>query len=42
MITLTVLSAFFAIGFMVHGAIQLSKRALAPVEVAEPATQMGR
>jgi hypothetical protein len=42
MITLTVLTAFFAIGFMVHGAITLSKRALAPVEVSEPATQMGR
>jgi hypothetical protein len=42
MITLTVLTAFFAIGFMVHGAITLSKRAMAPVEMAEPVTTMGR
>ena len=43
MITLTVLTAFFAIGFMVHGAIKQSKQAMGKVEMTpEPVTQMGR
>ena len=43
MITLTVLTAFFAIGFMLHGAIKQSKNAMKQVEMpSDPVTQMGR
>ena len=43
MITLTVVTAFFAIGFMVHGALTQSKQALRNVEVTpEPLTPMWR
>lgn len=41
MMTLTVLTAFFAIGFMVNGALRLARHAMAPMEVvADPVTQM--
>ena len=41
MMTLTVLTALFAIGFMVNGAMRLARRAVAPIEMAgDPVTQM--
>ena len=41
MMTLTVLTALFAIGFMVNGAFRLARNAMAPMEVvADPVTQM--
>jgi uncharacterized membrane protein YfbV (UPF0208 family) len=41
MMTLTVLTALFAIGFMVNGALKLARRAVAPLDVvADPVTQM--
>jgi hypothetical protein len=42
MLTLTLLVSFFAIGFMINGALKRAKVAMATVPVEEPATQMGR
>ena len=41
MMTLTVLTALLAIGFMVNGAVQLARKAVAPIEISpDPVTQM--